>query len=108
MGAQNVRYLQQRTGRKGNHGLGFPLPRRGRQSVERALRLLQACETDVDIAAGGLDRTMAQQMLTAPLARPVRHPGSSRRQCATTCSAATVASYVSPADLRMFSANCQK
>src|SRR5438105_9013735 len=62
MGAKNVRYLQQRTGRKGNHGLGFPLPRRGRQPVERALRLLKACEADVDIAAGGLDRAMAQQI----------------------------------------------
>ena len=63
MGAENVRYLQQRTGKKGNHGLGLPLPWRGRQPVERALRLLQACETDVDIAASGPDRAMAQQLL---------------------------------------------
>jgi hypothetical protein len=37
VGAENVRHLQQRTARKGNHGLAFSLPMAGGQSVERAL-----------------------------------------------------------------------
>src|SRR5260370_28486573 len=41
----------------------FPLSMDGRQSVERALCLLNTCETDVDVAAGAPQRAMAQQIL---------------------------------------------
>ena len=43
--------------------LGFPLRRAGGQSVERTGGLLQAGETDVGVAAGGVDGTMAEQTL---------------------------------------------
>ena len=43
--------------------LRFPLPMDGRQSVERALRLLEACQADVNVAAGRSQRAMAQQIL---------------------------------------------